>query len=754
MSRKKASRTGNDRPVEPAAALASGPIPRPWDFWLWGFLIVAATLGAYWPALHGGFVLDDPDWTTEVEKVLRDFSGLWRIWTDPTALQQYYPLTGTSFWIDYQLWRWWTLPYHVENVLLHASSALLLWRLLWKLDVPGAWLTGALFALHPVMVESTAWITERKNVLSMLLFLAALLAYGRFTSFWKEEKTPRRRGWFYALALVLFVGALLSKITAFALPPVLLLLCWWKRGRIRWREDVLPTLPFFALSIGLGLLVTWLEKHHVGAQGAEWDLSRMERILVAGRVPWFYLGKLLCPVDQCFIYPRWRLDVCSPLQWLYPLGSLALLGALWLLRGRLGRGPVVALFYFAGTLFPVLGLMNVYGMRFSYVGDHWVYLSSPAVLALGVVLVVRAAGQLGQPLLLWGFALLVLPLLAVLTWREAGQYKDIETLWRTTISRNPACWLAHNNLGVILNQTGQIDEATIHCQKALELKPDYVEAHNNLGDALLHSGRVDEAIVHYQRALELKPEYAEAHNNLGAAILQNGQIDVATIHFQRALELKPEYAEAYNNLGEALLRNGKVNEAMIQYQRALELNPDYAEAHYNFGNALLQEGQVDEAIFHYQNALKIKPEYIMAHLNLGNALKQTGRADEARVHYELAIKINPMELGALNNLAWLLATSSEPAQRNGALALEVVQRASQLSGGNHPIVQQTLAAAYAECDQFAEALEISQQALSLALAQGYTALADAIQNQRRQYQAGKPFREIFPGVPTAPPAAP
>ncbi len=794
MSRKKARRARENRPAsdtlpaQQAAAAAGISAPQRGSGWLWGCLIIAATLGAYWPALHGDFVFDDPYWTTGVEKLLRDPSGLWEIWTNPKALQQYYPVTGTSFWLDYQLWHWWTLPYHVENVLLHAAAALLLWRLLQKLEVPGAWLAGALFALHPVMVESTAWITERKNVLSMFFFLAALLAYGRFTSFWKEEESPARRGWFYALALVLFVGALLSKITAFALPAVLLLLCWWKRGRIRGKEDVLPTLPFFALSIGLGLGVAWLEKHHVGAQGADWDLSWPERILVAGRVPWFYLGKLLWPFHQSLIYPQWRLEAGSVLPWLFPLGSGAVLLSAWLLRGRLGRGPVVALFFFAGTLLPVLGLMNFYWMRFSFVGDHLVYLSSAGLLALGAALVVRGAERLRQPLLPLGFALLVLPLLAVLTWREAGQYQDEETLWRTTISRNPACWMAHNNLGEALRQKGRAEEAMIHYRKALEIKPDYAEAHNNLGAPLLQKGQVDEALVQYQKALEIKPDYAVAHNNLGNALLRKGQVDEAIRHCQKALEIKPNFAVAHNSLGEALRQKGRTDDAMTHYLKAVTINPDFAEAHYNLGNAFIrngdttramvhylkvlelnpahaaahnnlgtvfiQKGRVEEAMAHYRMALEINPDYMEAYKNLGNTLLEKGQAREAAAHHEEAVRTNPRNLIALNSLAWILATSPDASLRNGARALELARLAGQVSGGSHPAILQTLAAAYAETGRFAEADETAERALSLAIAQGNGTLAEVIRSERRLYQAGKAVRDVQPAPAGSPEPTP
>ncbi|MCE9518202.1 MAG: tetratricopeptide repeat protein [Verrucomicrobia bacterium] len=848
MSRKKARQIASENLVKPDAVQVDASVARTWAVWIWGLLIVVVTLGAYWPALQGKFVFDDDLWTTNAEKVLRDFSGLWRIWTDTTALQQYYPLTGTSFWIDYQLWHWWTLPYHVENVLLHATCALLLWRLLLKLEVPGAWLTGALFALHPVMVESTAWITERKNVLSMVFFLASLLTYGRYQSFWKGERMPRRRSWSYALALLLFLGALLSKITAFALPPVFLLLGWWKLGRIRWREDVLPTLPFFALSVGLSLLIAWLEKHHVGADGAGWDLSWPERFLIAGRVPWFYAGKLFWPVNLCLDYPRWKLNAGSGLSWLFPLGAVAALLVPWLYRKRLGRGPVLALFCFAGTLFPVLGFMNVYGMLYSFVADRWVYLSSPALLALGVAFVAQLEARMARPVLLRGLALLVLPILAVLTWQQAGQYKDSETLWRATVTTNPESWLAHGNLGYTLDKNGLVDEAKTHYQTALELNPNYADAHNNLGKVIFHEGKwneaidhfqkalelnpnfigahnnlasallrndqadkavahyqhalllnpdyaeahynlgnallqlkqVDEAISHYHRALELRPEYFESHYNLGNAFLQKDQVDVAINHFKKALELKPDYPEAQNNLGNALLhngqmdealvhyrkaiqlnpemaeaqnnygelllRNGQVDEAIEHYQKALELKPDYAEAHYNMGNALLQKGRVDEAISHYREALELEPEYTLAHLNLGNALKQAGRMGEAISQYEAALKLSPSELGALNNLAWMLATSPDAAQRNGARALEVALQANQLSGGNHAIVQHTLAAAYAECGRFAEAAEVAERAMAGAISEGNTAMAAALRNERELYLAGKALREALPAV--------
>jgi hypothetical protein len=381
---------------------------------LQGGLIVLLVFLAYLPALRGGFVWDDDSWTTKLAALFQNASGLRLIWCNPNALQQYYPLSGMTFWLDYQLWKFWTTPYHVENVLLHLLAALLFWRLLLRLHLPGAWLASAIFALHPVMVESVAWITDRKNVLSLTLYLAALLAYLRYAQGVTGDKCQVTRtdsilsrvtchpSLFYGLALFLFLAALRAKTTAFSLPAVILLIDWWQHGQIRWRADVLPTLRFFAMAFGLCAVTAWLEKHHVGAQGSDFDLTFPQRCLIAGHAFWFYLGKLFWPANLCFVYPRWQPNPGSGWQWLYPLTAIGALITLWLVRGRIGRGPVTALFFFVGTLFPVLGFMNAYGMRYSFVWDHWVYLSALGIIALVAALVVRMAESLRMPAVVYG----------------------------------------------------------------------------------------------------------------------------------------------------------------------------------------------------------------------------------------------------------------------------------------------------------------------------------------------------------------
>jgi tetratricopeptide (TPR) repeat protein len=656
-----ASAAGRPQPdVEtgPADGVASNPRSARHRAWWFGLLLITATFLAYLPALHGGFVWDDASWTTNLTALFQNASGLHWIWFQPTALQQYYPLTGTTFWLDYQFWKFWTLPYHVENVLLHALAALLFWRLLVRLQLPGAWLAAALFALHPVMVESVAWITERKNVLSLALYLGALLAYlchaqdGDASGTCRPAEVPqsgtkdgnptldsRPSPLFYGLAFVLFLCALLAKTTAFSLPAVILLLGWWKRGQIRWRADVLPTLPFFGLSIGLCAVTAWLEKNHVGAQGPVFDLTFPQRCLVAGRAFWFYPGHLFWPANLCFIYPRWQPDPGLLWQWLYPVTAIGILFILWLTRERIGRGPVTAVLFYAGTLFPLLGFMDAYGMRYSFVWDHWVYLSTLGIFALVAALVARAGESRRRPVLVYGFAAIVLPGLALLTWRQCGMYADIETLWRKTLIKNPDCWMAQNNLGAMLVAQGKPVEAEMFYREALPHTPDYAESLNNIGIALAAQGKLTEAIPYFDRALRLKPDYAEAHYNMGIALANQRKWAEALPFYEQALRLKPDYAEAHLNLGIALATQRKWAEASLHYERVLQLKPRYPEAHYNLGVALATQGKLAEAIPHFDRALQLKPNFANAHLNLAIALSSEGKTAEAIPHFQQALTL-------------------------------------------------------------------------------------------------------------------
>ncbi len=606
-------------------------------------VLLLATLAAYYPAWHGGMLWDDDGHLTRTG--LRSASGLWRIWFEVGATQQYYPVLHSTFWILHRLWGDDTLGYHLLNIVLHALSALLVALFMRRLAVPGAWLAAVVFALHPVQVESVAWISELKNTLSAVFYLSAALAYLRY------DRLRQKR--FYVLALALFIFALLSKTVTATLPAALLVVFWWERGRLQWRRDIAPLAPFFALGAAGGVVTAWVERALIGAQGAEYQFNLLERCLIAGRVIWFYLGKLIWPANLIFIYPRWQISQGAWWQYVYLLGAITLLGALWLIRRRT-RGPLAALLLYCGTLFPALGFVNVYPFKFSFVADHFQYLASASVIALlsaGLSclstrwrLQGRAAGA--------GVVALGI-LLASLTWSQSRQYVDAETLYRTTIRRNPSCWLAYNNLGVLkfLGPGADPREAMADIEEALRLNPDFADAYNNKGYRLRQMGRFEEAMRQDEQALRLVPNFAVAHNNLGIDLQKLGRLEEASSQFREAMRLDPNYADAHNNLGDVLQEMGRFEEALAQHHEALRLNPDSAEAHNSLGNALQRTGRSDEGLAEYREALRLKPEFADAHNNLGYALQRVGRFEEALAQQREAVRLMPDFPGFHYNLA-------------------------------------------------------------------------------------------------------
>ncbi|HYS11028.1 MAG TPA: tetratricopeptide repeat protein [Myxococcales bacterium] len=560
--------------------------------WLAAAALLAAVLLVYQPAWHGGLLWDDAAHVTRLE--LRSWHGLFRIWFEPGATQQYYPLVHSAFWVQHRLWGDDPTGYHFVNLLLHAGAAAVAGLALQRLRVPGAWLAAALFALHPVQVESVAWITELKNTLSAVLYLGAALVWFRF------EETRRTRFWL--LALGLFLLALCSKTVTATLPAALLLVHWWRRGRPSWRRDVMPLLPFFVLAAAAGLFTIWVERRLVGAEGAGFDLSAAQRVLIAGRAPWFYLGKLVWPSNLVFIYPRWNVDPASLAQFLYPVAALGAFAGLWAQRKRF-PGALAAALFFVGTLFPALGFFDVYPFLFSFVADHFQYLASLGILALA------AAGLASLP---WPRAARALPVallavLAALTWKQSRLYADPETLYRATLRGNPACWMAYSNLSGLLLSRGAAREAESLARKALELRPDYPEAHNNLGLALSRQGQVDEAIAHYRKAVELNPGYAEALNNLGFALAARGNLDEAIHEYRESLQSDPDRAGTHYNFAMALIPRGQLQLALAHLRQAVQLQPDFVEARNNLGILLARAGQLDEAIDQFRQALALAP---------------------------------------------------------------------------------------------------------------------------------------------------
>jgi tetratricopeptide (TPR) repeat protein len=402
---------------------------------------------------------------------------------------------------------------------------------------------------------------------------------------------------------------------------------------------------------------------------------------------------------------------------------------------------VTALFFFVGTLFPVLGFMNAYGMRYSFVWDHWIYLSALGPITLAAAGVVWVAESRRTPAVVYGFAVIVLPVLALLTWRQAGMYTDMETLMRKTLARNPDCSMAHNNLGILLRNQGHVEEAMEHFHKSIQFYPNNPEAMNNLGVTLAVKGRLDEAIAQFQSALQISPAFAEACYNLGKALLQKGNVDEAITHFQKALQIKPDYAEACYNLGYALFQKGNVNEAIAHFQRALQIKPDYAEACYNLGIALTVKGRFDEAIENYRQAIQVNSNRPETFFYLGMILGQLGRTREAVAQYREALRLNPNLTGALNNLAWALATSPEDELRNGAEAVRLAERACELTHYGEPLFLGTLAAAYAESGRFPEAVTTAEKMEQFATDAGLAAAVAKNRKLLELYRAGKPYHK-------------
>ena len=598
----------------------------------------------YLPAmLWGGFVWDDNTYV-KVDPV-RDLSGLWQIWFSPSALEEdhYWPLVYTTFWLEHKLWGFDPTGYHIVNVLLHLANTLLLWHLLRRLAVPGAWVVAAVFAVHPLHVESVAWIIERKDVLSGLFYLGALLAWLRFV----EQANPR----WYVGSLVLYATGLLSKSIVVTLPASLLIWPWWKQGRVT-STDLLRLVPFFA--VGLIITVGDLSFYWSGSS-TSFDYSFAERTLIAARALWFYAGKLLWPTNLAVIYPRWDIHIAEPLAWGYLVGAVVLVVALWHFRPRLGRGPLAGALFFAITLSPTLGFVDYNYMGYAFVADRYQYLAG-----IGVMAVVIGAAAYGIHRLsgLWqkgalGGAAVVLILLGLLTWRQASIYRDDETLNRHIIALNPQARNAHLNLGKALYDQERYEEAREAAHVAVERAPNSFKAHSNLGAVLSELGRLEEAENHLRRALALNPQARDAYLNLGDALHKQGRYKEALKVGRVAVEQDPDSFEAYVNLGVILNALGRFEEAETHLRRALALNPQARDAHLNLGDALHRQGRYEEALEVARVVVDQDSDSFEAYINLGITFVALERFEEAETHLSRAIALNPSHTEALYALAKL-----------------------------------------------------------------------------------------------------
>jgi Flp pilus assembly protein TadD len=612
------SRGATRRTEEPQPSLAPTARPRErWAEWIRAGVLVAAILAAYVPALRGGFVLDDDICVTD-NPLLRSLRGLWQIWVRGVPQEHFWPVTYTTLWIQYQLWGLAPAGYHLVNVLLHAANAALVWRILARMQIRGAWLAAAIFALHPVHVESVAWVAELKDVLSGLLYLAAFLAYVTFVT------GERWRS--YALSLALFAAAMLSKLAVVTLPLAIGIWLWWRSGRLV-RADVARLAPMLALAAGMGLADVVVGR----AAPVHFDFTLPERIAIAGRSLCFYAGKLVWPAELIPLYPRWPIDAGDLRQWL-PVGVvLAAFSVAALTRRRFGRGPMAAATYFAVTLVPILGFVDHSFMGWSLVADRFQYLASIGPIALGAAGAARASALMPlRPWVAQAGGAGVLLVLGVLTWQQATVYTSSETYYEAIVAGNPSSAFAHYNLANDLQAHGRDDEAIHHYEESLRLMPGNASVHTGLANALVGLGRNDEAVQHYEEALRIDPDFAKAHNNLAFVLERSGRLDEAIQHYDQAARLQPDDAKAHSSLAVALAGRGRIDEAIRHFEEALRLRPEYVEAHYNLAVLLARRGRTDEALKHYDEAVRLNPDYARTHTDLAKIISSSRTASSTR----------------------------------------------------------------------------------------------------------------------------
>lgn len=733
---------------------------------LW--LVIPALLAAYAPALAAGFNWDDTQYVVE-NPTLRSLRGLFDIWFRLESLPQYYPAVHTTFWLEYQAVGLNPFLYHLNNVLLHGLNAWLVGRLMRSLGLPGAGLCVWLFAFHPVNVESVAWVTERKNVLALFFYLLSALRLVRYFGITGEtggRRHARGRAVDYLLGTGLFLMALFSKTVSCSLPAALLLAIYWRRGRIT-RREIVTTLPLFVLGLSLGLVTAWMEEFKVGATGPDFDLTPVERVLVAGRCLWLYVSKYMFPGLLIFFYDRWSPDASAPLHYAFPAAAIAGAAVLFALRRRIGRGPLVHLLFFGGTLSPALGFFNVYPTIFSRAADHFAYLAGigPVIGIAWLAAAVRdrLAAVHGFPAgdarhrLAPAFALVLAGGLWIAD--HAADYHDQPTLWYATLRKNPNAWMPYQNLGAHYIRKGERERGIALIRKALTLSPDDPVAHMNLhhayletgrpelakkhldlarstspwyfkniirglertvenyprglgarlrlADLLLGTGRASDAIGHLRIALADHPDDIQVLNLLAHALRAEGRFAEAESCYRRALELDPGDAAAWNGLGNAAAEGVDAESSIRLYRQAVEREPGSAAVRLNAAVAVARAGDAALAETWLREALEIRPDYPEALFNLARIISKSGRAEEAAGHYRRAIAIRPDFFEAVFNLANLQAAGGDPAG-----AAELYERALEIEPDNFD-VHMNLGIARAESGDFKNAVRLFERATRL-----------------------------------------
>ena len=603
-------------------------------------ILIVLILAIYLPSLKNGYIWDDNDYVYKNTYLLK-ITGLKDIWLS-YKLPQYYPLVFTSFWIEHKLWGFHPTGYHVINMLLHILNTLLLFSLLKKVLPKAALLAAIFFAVHPIQVETVAWITERKNLLSLAFFLLACLQYLKLLS------SKQRRNYIYTL--IFFVCALLSKSVSvcFAIMPILY--SYWKEGKIN-RNVITYSVPFFIIAISAGLNTAFLEQHRVGATGEAWNLNIIEHVLLAGRILVFYLYKAVVPLKFIFFYERWDVNYLDISQWIWPVIAASPLYLMYKYRDRTGRGAIVIYLMYIASIFPALGFINVFPMRYSYVADHFTYISSPFIfimISAALVLIHEKttpfiSRHISKKFMSIPALFIILIITIFLSFKSYGttvKYKDEFTLWNDVINQNPGCYFAYNNLGAAYGKSGKLDKAVEILAVGVETNPDNATSHSNLGNAYLDNREFQKAMDSFQKGLNLDDASAVLHNNMSIACMYTEQYEKAIYHCDKAVSmgfnvpplllknLTPHRKDNNTNtLSEIISLNaqgkqegkaGNLDKALELFARAALVNPDYADTYNNIGYVYYKKGEYKTAEIYFMEAIKRDPDHPQASENLRN----------------------------------------------------------------------------------------------------------------------------------------
>ncbi len=599
--------------------------------------IVIVTFVVYIRAIHGGFIWDDQTFIVE-NRFLLDLDGLWSIWFTTDLSHQYYPLASTIFWIERHIFGLNPIGYHTLNIALHSINALLVWVACRRLKLGGAYAIALIFSLHPVHIDSVAFVNEMKNLVSGLFYLLALLSFLTF-----EEKGSKR---WYALTLLAFVLALLSKTVAGTLPAALLIIRWMRHKDIG-PGYILRLVPFFIIAAAFAVVTIAVEVENTGV---DIGISFAQRLLVAGRASWFYATKLIYPMKLSFIYPRFTPDITSLTQWAYPLGVVALTLLLFGLRKRLTRAPVAAVAFFLVTIFPALGFVDINFFNYSYVADHFQYLASLALIALAVGVICRLIKNLPGPVA-YITAISIVFILGVLTLSRLSVTTNHELLWRDTIKKNPASWAAHNNFGNLLFAQKRIPESIKEFQMSISINPYSEKARGNLANALTETGRFDEAIDQYEAALRITPDNPLTLINIGINYTLQNKFEEAVRKFERSIELNPYDSYAFYNYALALTGLNRAIDAERAYLKAIELNPADTDSRNNLANIYMDKNDLDRAMALYTEVIELLPTHARANNNLGIIMSIRKEYELSLSYFEVAIKADPEYADAHYNFA-------------------------------------------------------------------------------------------------------